>query len=127
MKVIKTNKAPNAIGPYSQAIICDGFIFTSGQIGINPISGKLANEDIKSEIEQIIQNLKNVLLEGGSSLSRIVKLNVYLKDLNHFEILNNICKDFFDKDSYPARSTFEVSKLPKNANIEIDAIATIRK
>ena len=127
MKIIKTNKAPEAIGPYSQAVIANNFIFTSGQIGTDPVTGKIVNKDIRSEIMQIIKNLESILVGANSSVSKIVKLNVYLKNLNDFEILNNVFEDFFNKESYPARSTFEVSNLPKNANVEIDAIAIVRE
>ena len=127
MKTVKTNKAPGAIGPYSQAIISNGFVFTSGQIGLDPVTGNIVNDNIKSEIEQVIQNLEKILIESGSSLSMIIKLNVYLKDLSDFTILNSVFEDLFDKDYYPARSTFEVSRLPKDVNVEIDAVAEIKK
>ena len=127
MKPVKTNKAPDAIGPYSQAIISNGFVFTSGQIGLDPATGNIINNNIKSETEQVIHNLEKILIKSGSSLSRVVKLNVYLKDLSSFTVLNNVFENFFDKDSYPARSTFEVSRLPKDVNIEIDAVAEIKR
>ena len=127
MKIIKTNKAPGAIGPYSQAVISNGFVFTSGQIGLDPITGDIINNNIKSEVEQVIQNLEKILIESGSSLSRVIKLNVYLKDLSNFTILNSVFEDLFDKDCYPARSTFEVSRLPKDVNVEIDAVAEIKR
>tara|TARA_B100000029_G_C16862614_1_gene699923 strand:- start:22 stop:402 length:381 start_codon:yes stop_codon:yes gene_type:complete len=125
MKIVKTSKAPAAIGPYSQAVICNGFIFTSGQIAINPETGALVDNNIKSEIAQVIQNLDKILIEAGSSLSKIVKLNVYLKNLDDFPILNSVFEKTFKEDHYPARSTFEVSNLPKNVNIEIDAVAEL--
>jgi len=125
MKIIKTNKAPAAIGPYSQAIVSKGLVFTSGQIGIDPTTGDIVNCDIKSEVEQVIRNLEKVLLEAGSSICKIIKLNVYLKDLNHFNILNSVFENYFSKTSYPARSTVQVSRLPKDVSVEIDAIAEI--
>ena len=127
MKIIKTNKAPEAIGPYSQAIVANNFIFTSGQIGIDPVTGEIVDKDIESEIRQIIKNLEGILLKANSSLSKVIKLNVYLKNLNDFRILNRVFEDYFNKESYPARSTFEISRLPKNVNIEIDAIAIVGK
>ena len=126
-EIIQTVHAPKAIGTYSQAIIANNFIFISGQIGTDPVTDKIVDKDIRSEITQIIKNLKSILVKANSSLSKIVKLNVYLKNLNDFEILNKVFEDFFNKESSPARSTFEVSNLPKNANVEIDAIAIVRE
>ena len=125
MKVIQTKKSPEAIGPYSQAIKTDKYIFTSGQIGINPSSGKLIRNSLEDEIMQIFKNLENILIEGGTSIHKIVKLNVYMLDLKNFDILNKILKNLLNKDLLPARSTIEVSRLPKDANVEIDAIAQI--
>ena len=122
MKIIKTNKSPEAIGTYSQGIIVDGYVFTSGQIGIDPDSGMLIQDNLKDEIVQIFKNIENVLIEGGSSLDSIIKLNIYMTDLGDFDILNNVMSELLNLDKLPARSTVEVSRLPKDANIEIDAI-----
>ena len=127
MIIVKTDKAPGAIGPYSQAIISNGFVFTSGQIGLDPATGDIVNSNIKSEVEQVMRNLERILIESRSSLSMVIKLNVYLKDLSNFTILNSVFEELFDKDCYPARSTFEVSRLPKDVNIEIDAVAEIKR
>ena len=125
MKIIQTKKAPEAIGPYSQGVKTDRYIFTSGQIGINPSTGQIVRDDLEAEILQVLKNLNNILIEGGSSIDRIVKLNVYLLDLENFDILNKIFQKMFLRDSLPARSTVQVSRLPKDVNIEIDAIAQI--
>ena len=124
MKVIKTDKSPLAIGTYSQATKVGKFIFTSGQIGINPETGLLVTGGIKFEIEQTLNNLENILLEGGSSLKKLVKINVYLTNLSNFNILNKIFKKRLNNEKLPARTTIEVSGLPKMANVEIDAIGS---
>jgi len=125
MKIIKTNKAPKAIGTYSQGVISNGFVYTSGQIGIDPSSGVLQNQNIESEIKQIIKNIESILIAGGSSLENIVKMNIFLTDISHFALLNNILHDFLNLDKLPSRSTVEISRLPKDAKIEIDVIGEI--
>ena len=97
-KIIKTDKAPLPIGSYNQGTVSNGFIFTSGQIGIDPETGKIAQSNLKSEIHQIFKNLKNILLEGGSSIDKIVKLNVYIVDLNNFTCLNDILMKILNFD-----------------------------
>ena len=125
MKIIKTNKSPEAIGTYSQGIIVDCYVFTSGQIGIDPDTGMLIQDNLKDEIVQIFKNIENVLIEGGSSLDSIIKLNIYMTDLGDFDILNNVMSELLNLEKLPARSTVEVSRLPKDANIEIDAIGKV--
>ena len=126
MKIIKTKKSPEAIGTYSQGISTDEYVFTSGQIGINPSTGILIQENLKDEIIQIFKNLENILIEGGSSLSNIIKLNIYMIDLGDFDILNNVMSGLLNIEKLPARSAVEVSRLPKDANIEIDAIGKVQ-
>jgi len=123
--VIHTNEAPKAIGTYSQGIKSDNFVFTSGQIPINPKSGKLIKGDFKSEVKQVLINLNGVLKGGGSSLQQAIKLTVFLTDLSHFAQVNEIFKDFFP-DNPPARSAVQVSALPMNARIEIDAVGHVK-
>ena len=123
-KIISSNFAPKAIGAYSQAITCNNLIYTSGQIPINPTTGKLVKDDIRLEILQIMDNLSAILQEGGSSLENVIKFTIYLTDLSLFADLNNIFVELFNKN-YPARSTIEVSGLPKGARVEIDAIAVV--
>ena len=123
--VIHTNEAPKAIGTYSQGIKSDNFVFTSGQIPINPKSGKLIKGDFKSEVKQVLINLNEVLKGGGSSLQQAIKLTVFLTDLSHFAQVNEIFNEFFP-DNPPARSAVQVSALPMNARIEIDAVGYVK-
>jgi len=123
--VIHTNEAPKAIGTYSQGIKSDNFVFTSGQIPINPKSGKLIKGDFKSEVKQVLINLNGVLKGGGSSLQQAIKLTVFLTDLSHFAQVNEIFNEFFP-DNPPARSAVQVSALPMNARIEIDAVGHVK-
>ena len=122
--VIHTTEAPKAIGTYSQGIKFDNFVFTSGQIPINPQSGKLIEGDFKSEVKQVLINLNGVLKGGGSSLQQAIKLTVFLTDLSHFAQVNEIFNEFFP-DNPPARSAVQVSALPMNARIEIDAVGHV--
>jgi 2-iminobutanoate/2-iminopropanoate deaminase len=121
-KAIKTDKAPKAIGPYSQGIDTGMFIFSSGQIPINPSSGEVAGENIEEQTRQVLDNLKNVLLTGGSDLSKVIKTTVFIKDMNHFSKVNEIYAQYFS-EPYPARSCIEVSRLPRDVLIEIEAVA----
>lgn len=120
-EIIQTNNAPKALGPYSQAVKVNGFIFTSGQLGINPATGDLA-EGATKQAEQAFKNLASVLEEAGSSLEKIVKTTVFFKDLNQFTAVNEVYATFFSSD-FPARSAFQVAKLPLDAEIEIEVIA----
>jgi len=122
--VIHTTEAPKAIGAYSQGIKSDNFVFTSGQIPINPQSGELIKGDFKSEVKQVLINLNGVLKGGGSSLQQAIKLTVFLTDLSHFAQVNEIFNEFFP-DNPPARSAVQVSALPMNARIEIDAVGHV--
>lgn len=121
MKFIKTKKAPEAIGPYSQAVVFKNFVFCSGQIGINPKTGKLL-KGIEKQTERAILNLKEVLISSKSNLNKVVKTTVYLKDMRDFQTMNLVYEKFFKKTK-PARSTIEASNLPRGALIEIEAIA----
>ena len=122
--VIHTTEAPKAIGTYSQGIKFDNFVFTSGQIPINPQSGELIKGDFKSEVKQVLINLNGVLKGGGSSLQQAIKLTVFLTDLSYFAQVNEIFDEFFP-DNPPARSAVQVSALPMNARIEIDAVGHV--
>ena len=123
--VIHTTEAPKAIGTYSQGIKSDNFVFTSCQIPINPQSGELIKGDFKSEVKQVLINLNGVLKGGGSSLQQAIKLTVFLTDLSHFAQVNEIFNEFFP-DNPPARSAVQVSALPMNARIEIDAVGHVK-
>ena len=122
MKKIQTENAPKAIGPYSQAIEYGGFIYTSGQIPIDPLTGKLAEGGIEVQTERVIKNLTAVLNAAGSNLDNVVKTTCFLKDINDFAKFNEIYARFFT--GKPARSCVEVSALPKGALLEIEVIAT---
>lgn len=118
---IRTDKAPDAIGPYSQGIILNEMIYTSGQIAIDPATQEFINGDIEVQTRAVLKNLEAVLKAAGSSLDNAVKVNIFLKDMNDFVKVNKIYGEYFLKK--PARSTVEVSRLPKDALIEIDCIA----
>ena len=121
-KIIYSEKAPKAIGPYSQAVKIENFLFLSGQIGLNPKTNKLENENLQSELEQIMKNITSILNKANMTIENIIKTSVFMKDLNSFSDFNNIYKSFF-KEKFPARETIEVSKLPMDARIEISIIA----
>lgn len=125
MEIIATNKAPGAVGPYSQGIKANNLIFTSGQLPIVPETGKLLKEDIEKETLQCLKNVKAILEEGGATIENIVKVNVYIRDMEEFPLINQVYEEFFGQHK-PARSLVEVSKLPKGGNIEIEAIAAIK-
>ena len=120
-EIISTKKAPSAIGPYSQGMTVGDYIFTSGQIPLNPENGQLVTEISKATV-QVMENLSAVLEAAGSSLEKVIKTTIFLQDLNDFEKVNEIYGDYF-KDNLPARSCVQVAKLPKGATIEIEAIA----
>lgn len=120
-QVIKTDNAPEAIGPYSQGIIVGDFVYTSGQIPINPKTG-IMETDIKLATKQSMENIKAILEEVGTSLENVIKTTIFLKDLNDFNVVNEVYATYFNENN-PARSCVEVSKLPKDAVIEIEAIA----
>ena len=122
--VIETLDAPQAIGTYSQGIKSGNLVFTSGQIPLNPETGELINGDFKSEISQVLTNLNAVLKSGGSSLKKAVKLTVFLTDLSYFPQVNEVFKEFFPENP-PARSAVQVSALPMDAKIEIEAVGSV--
>ena len=119
--VIFTEKAPAALGPYSQAIEANGFVFASGQIGLDPATG-LAPEGVEAQAEQALTNLAAVLEAAGTSLDQVVKTTVFIQNMNDFAAINAVYAKFFTKDC-PARSCVEVAKLPKGLLIEVEAIA----
>jgi 2-iminobutanoate/2-iminopropanoate deaminase len=122
--IVRTEKAPAAIGPYSQAVAAAGFLFCSGQIPLEPSTGKLVPGGISEQTERALQNLEAVLAAGGASLSAVVKTTVYLTDLGDFPAMNAVYARFFPGDP-PARATVEVSKLPAGARVEIEAVAAL--
>ena len=123
---IKTNAAPEPVGPYNQAIKAGNFVYCSGQIAINPSSNQIeCLGDIKEETTQVLKNLKAVLTASGASLEDVVKTTIFLTDLNNFHIVNEIYSEFFHNEPSPARACVEVSSLPKGVLIEIDCVAYI--
>jgi 2-iminobutanoate/2-iminopropanoate deaminase len=120
-RIIHSDRAPKAIGPYNQAVEIDGWVFTAGQIGIDPETGEL-REGIEAQTEQVMKNLKAILEEAGLNFSDVVKTTIFLKKMEDFPKVNNIYAKFFN-EPYPSRSTVEVSNLPKGALIEIELIA----
>ncbi len=123
-KIISTKNAPQAIGPYSQAVQYDNLLFISGQIPIEPKTGKIMIGSIKEQANKVLENLKNILIASGSSLNNVLRTTIYLTNLEDYSEVNEIYALFFS-DSQPARSTVQVSRLPLGAQIEIDAIACI--
>ena len=124
-KPVSTNKAPSAIGPYSQGIIAKGTaVFISGQIPIDPATGSVAGSSIEAQARQSLNNLKAVLKAAGAGLENVVKTTVFLTDINDFAAMNTVYAEFFT-ENYPARSAVQVAKLPKDVKIEIEAIAFI--
>ena len=119
---IKTDKAPKAIGPYSQAIVANGFVFASGQIPIDPATGELNTGTIEEQTRQVLKNLTAVLEAAGTSLHKVVKATVFLQDMNDFTRMNAVYGEFFTPP-YPARAAVQVARLPKDAKVEIEAVA----
>lgn len=120
--IIQTENAPKAIGPYSQAIKCGGLIFLSGQLPVNHETGEMP-PTVKEQTQQSLQNVKNILESVGSGMDKIVKTTVFLSDMNNFAAMNEIYAQFFNEGGYPARSAVQVARLPKDALVEIEAIA----
>ena len=123
MKEIKTTKAPGAIGPYSQAIEVNGFVYTSGQIGIDPATGAIV-EGVEAQAHQVCKNLTELLKAAGTSMDNVVKTTVFIKDMNDFGTVNGIYAQYFT-EPYPARSCVEVARLPKDVKLEIEAVAAL--
>ena len=124
MKAISTTKAPGAIGPYSQAIKAGDFVYTSGQLPINPQTGAFPEGGIKEQTRQALQNVKAILEEAGVTMNQVVKTTVFLADMNDFADMNSIYAEFFC-EPFPARSAVAVKTLPKGAMVEIEVIASV--
>jgi 2-iminobutanoate/2-iminopropanoate deaminase len=124
-KIIATENAPKAIGPYSQAVENNGFIYTSGQIPLNPSTGEIVSTNITEQTARVLKNLEAVLKASGSSLDEVIKTTCFLKSMNDFAAMNEVYSTFFTTN-FPARSTVEVARLPKDVLVEIEAIA-VRK
>jgi len=123
MKVVSTNKAPQAIGPYSQAMVANGMVFTSGQIALSP-EGEIVCDDVVGQCEQVLKNLSEVLKEAGADLSSVIKTTIFLSDMDDFKAVNEVYAKYFSEHK-PARSTVAVKTLPLNVKVEIDCIAMV--
>ena len=122
---IKTDRAPAPVGPYSQAVKVGDFVFTAGQIAINPQSGELLTGSVEEQARQVFENLKAVLEAAGSSIDRVVKTTIFLQNMDDFARVNEVYAQYFG-ESLPARSTVEVSRLPKDVKVEVDCIAVVK-
>ena len=123
-KIIYTKKAPDPVGPYSQAIFVNSTLYISGQVAINPETGKIENSNIENETLQVMKNLEAILNEVGFDFKNVIKSSIFLSDMNNFNAVNKIYGSFFSVEDAPARVTVEVSRLPMDVNVEIDMIAT---
>ena len=121
-QIVKTDSAPQAIGPYSQAVVAGGFVFASGQIPIDPQTGEFVAGGIREQTEQVLRNLSEVLAAAGSDFARVVKTTVYLADMNDFAAMNEVYGRYFQAEP-PARATVQAARLPRDARVEIDVIA----
>ena len=125
-KVFATTNAPGDIGPYSQAVQAGGMVFVSGQLPIDPATGAFAGDDVKSQTRQSLTNIKNILASEGIGMDQVIRVGVFLKDMNTFGDMNEVYGEFFEGD-YPARAAVEVARLPKDALVEIEAVAVAEK
>lgn len=123
-RIVKTDQAPDPVGPYNQAVIANGMVYTAGQIAIDPTTNQLMEGTVEEQAHQVMKNLGAVLAEAGSSFGKVVKTTIYLKSMDDFAAVNAVYGTFFD-DEAPARSTVEVSRLPKDVLVEIDCIAVV--
>lgn len=123
-KMIKTDHAPAAIGPYNQGVVANGFVYTAGQIALDPGRMELVGKDVTEQTHQALKNLKAVLAAGGASLKSVIKTTVFLKDMNDFAAMNAVYAEYFTED-VPARSAVEVARLPKDALVEVEAVALV--
>ena len=124
-KIIRTERAPLPVGPYNQAVVVNNLVYTAGQIPIDPKTNNLCSGGVTEQTRLVLTNLKAVLEGAGSSLDKIVKTTVFLKNMNDFALMNVVYSEFFDAKTAPARSTIEVARLPKDALVEIEAVAVI--
>jgi 2-iminobutanoate/2-iminopropanoate deaminase len=120
--IINSTQAPAPIGPYSQAVRANGIVYVSGQVALDPTSGNMVQTDIEAETHRVMQNLQAILSEAGLNFTHVVKCTIFVKDLNNFARINNVYGSYFTQNP-PARETVEVSRLPKDANVEISCIA----
>ncbi|MBO6213762.1 2-iminobutanoate/2-iminopropanoate deaminase [Algoriella xinjiangensis] len=122
-QIVHTDKAPQAIGPYSQGVKYNGFLYTSGQIPFNVEKNELVTTGIQDEVHQVMKNVIAILEAGGTSIDNVVKTTIFVKDLNDFNALNEVYASYFNDENYPARECVEVARLPRDVNVEISVIA----
>ena len=125
-KIIKTSKAPAAIGPYNQAVVTGNLVYTSGQIPLDPATNEIRGKNITEQTRLVLTNLKAVLEGAGSSLDNVIKATVFLQNMRDFPAMNKVYAEFFKPETAPARSTIQAARLPKDALVEIEAVAVIR-
>ncbi|MHB8733233.1 MAG: RidA family protein [bacterium] len=121
-RIVRTEEAPQAIGPYSQAVVAGGFVYAAGQLALDPHTGQLVPGDVRIQTKRVMENIKAILESAGSSLANVVKTTVFLRDLNDFSAMNEIYGSYFQEDP-PARSTVQVAKLPRDGAVEIEVVA----
>jgi 2-iminobutanoate/2-iminopropanoate deaminase len=124
-RIVRTEQAPEAIGPYSQGVIGGGFVFVAGQLALDPGTGQLVPGDVRIQTKRVMENIKAILDSAGSSLAGVVKTTVFLRDLNDFGAMNEVYGSYFQEDP-PARSTFQVAKLPRDGAVEIEVVALVK-
>ena len=124
-KIVKAAGAPAPVGPYNQAVVTGQLVYTAGQIPIDPVSNQIVGANVAEQAHQVLKNLKAVLESAGSSLDKVVKTTVFLKDLNDFNAMNEVYARYFDAATAPARSTIQVARLPKDSLVEIEAVAAL--
>jgi 2-iminobutanoate/2-iminopropanoate deaminase len=124
-QIVNTENAPSPVGPYNQAIIANGMLFLSGQIAINPVTKELVLDDIKTETRQVMTNIIAVLHKAGASFENVVKVTIYMVNMDDYGDINDVYSEYFDDDKAPAREAVAVKTLPKNVNVEISVIAVL--
>ena len=124
-KIVKAKGAPAPVGPYNQAVVIGNLVYTAGQIPLDPVSGQMVGANAGEQAQQVLKNLKANLEAAGSSLPKVVKTTVFLKDLNDFNVMNEVYAKYFDAATAPARSTIQVARLPKDSLVEIEAVAAL--
>jgi len=125
-KIIYTEKAPKPVGPYSQAVVFENTVYISGQIAIDPVSGKLVTDTVENETKQVIQNIDAILLAAGTNKANVLKCTVFVSDISLYEKINAVYTSYFGEEGAPARELVQVAKLPKLVNVEISAIALLQ-
>ena len=124
-RIVRTEEAPEAIGPYSQGVVADGFVYTAGQLALDPKTGQLVPGDVRIQTKRVMENIKAILESAGTTLANVVKTTVFLRDMNDFGAMNEIYGSYFQENP-PVRSTFQVAKLPRDGAVEIEVVALLK-